>query len=475
MATLNQTSVNVAIERIQGQFGGGTDDVQWISTAYNLGLGIVVPATAWLSRRVGVKRLYVVAVIVFSLGAALCGLATSLNTLIGFRVVQALGGGLLPVLAQVIVYQLVPRKNIGVAMSLYGLTVIVGPAIGPTLGGWLVQDVDWRVIFYMNVPVGLLVAVGALAVLPKFQRDRAGRFDVPGFVFIAAGVSTLLLAVSEGSKWHWHSYATLLLIAGGLLCLAIFVVIELNVAEPVVDLRLFGNSVFTISAVIQSLLQMGLFAGSFYTPLFLQQGQQLNALQAGLILLPAGLVTVAVMPLSGRLFDRMGARWLGAVGALLTAIGAYSMHVITPEMGRGLIIVANCVRNAGVGLALIPVMTGSMVRLPTERIAQASAINNLVGRLSASLALPMLTAFLIQQQAQQYLSASGLYPAVSPGFPSLQAIASGGAAAVQGLYLTVQNQAFASGLDDLFLLMAGLLAIGALLSLLLPGKPSTTT
>jgi EmrB/QacA subfamily drug resistance transporter len=470
MAVLDSTIVNVAISRIQGQFGGSTQDVEWISTAYTLVLGIVVPTSAWLGSRFGLQRLYLRAVVIFSIGSALCGLASSLNILIAFRVLQALGGGLMPVLAQTILYQLVPRKSIGVAMSMYGLGVVVAPAVGPVLGGWLVQDVSWRLIFYINVPVGVLVSVGIMTLLPKFPRGQAMRFDVPGFLFVATGLTCLLIAFSEGSTWHWGSYATLLLIAAGFLCLAIFVVIDLNVAEPILDLRLFGNGVFALSALLQALLQIGLFTGAFYTPLFLQQGQQLDAFTAGLTLLPSAVVTTVMMPLSGRLYDRFGPRWPGAIGSLLVAIGTYMLHIITPQMGRDVIIVANCIRNAGVGMALIPVQTGSMSRLPLERINQASPMNNLVGRLSSAMALPLLTTFLTQQQAQQYLHASALLPSVSPGFPDLQSIAAGGQRAIIGLYAVVQNQVFGSGLDDLFLLTAGMSAIGALLALLLPGR-----
>ena len=470
MAVLDSTIVNVAISRIQGEFGGGIDDVEWITTAYTLVLGIVVPTSAWLGGRLGLRRLYLGAVVVFSVGSALCGLASSLNILIAFRVFQALGGGLMPVLALTILYHLVPRKNIGVAMSMYGLGVVVAPAVGPVLGGWLVQDVSWRLIFYINVPVGVVVSLGILTLLPNFPRAQGGRFDVPGFLFVAAGLTALLIAFSEGSTWQWGSYATLVLIAGGLLCLGIFAVIELNVAEPILDLRLFGNGVFALAAVLQSVLQIGLFTGAFYTPLFLQQGQQLDALTAGLTLLPSAVVTTAVMPLSGRLYDRLGARWPAAIGSLLVAIGTYSLHVVTPQMSRDLIIVANCIRNAGVGLALIPVMTASMSRLPLERIKQASPMNNLVGRLSSAMALPLLTAVLTQQEAQQYLHASALLPSVSPGFPDLQSIAGGGQEAIIRLSAVVQNQVFGSGLGDLFLLTAGMSAVGALLALLLPGR-----
>jgi hypothetical protein len=260
----------------------------------------------------------------------------------------------------------------------------------------------------------------------------------------------------------------LLLVAGGVLCLAVFVVVELSAREPILDLRLFGGWVFSLSAVLSGLLSVGLFAGAFYTPLFLQQGQGLGAFEAGLTLLPAALVTTVMMPLSGRLYDRFGARWLGAVGFLLLAVGTYMMHVITPEISRTPIIVANCIRNGGIGLALIPVITGATAGLPTARTGQASAILNVVQRMASALALAALTALLTGHEAQQSLSQASLLPTVAPGFPQLTAIAGHGQGAILGLDGTVQNQAFGGSLDDVFLLTAGLSAIGVLLALLLP-------
>jgi EmrB/QacA subfamily drug resistance transporter len=472
MALLDTSIVNVAISRIQGEFGGSTTDVEWISTAYTLTLGVVVPTSAWLGDRFGLQRVYVVALVGFTIGSALCGVASSLNTLIAFRVFQAIGGGLLPVLAQTMIYRLVPRDRIGSAIGLYGLGIVVAPAVGPTLGGWLVEDVNWRLIFYINVPIGVVVTILSLALLPGFARGPARRFDLPGFVFVGGALTCLLIAFSEGTNWGWTSYTVLLLVAGGLLCLAVFVVVELSVREPILDLRLFGGWVFSLSAVLSGLLSVGLFAGAFYTPLFLQQGQGLGAFEAGLILLPAALVTTVVMPLSGRLYDRVGARWPGAAGILLVAVGTYMLHVISPEIGRMPIVVANCIRNGGIGLALIPVITGATAGVPTTMTGQATAILNVVQRMASALGLAALTALLTGHEAQQSLSEASLLPTVVPGFPQLGAIAAQGQGAIVGLDGTVQNQAFGGALDDVFLLTAGLSAIGVLLALLLPtGSP----
>jgi EmrB/QacA subfamily drug resistance transporter len=474
MALLNTSSVNVAISRIQGEFGGSATQVQWISTGYTLMLGVVVPTSSWLSDRYGARRVYMVSLLVFALGSVLCGLASSLNTLILFRVVQAAGGGLLPVRAQAMIYRMVPRDRIGSAMGVYGLGIILGPAIGPTLGGWLVQDISWRLIFYVNVPIAAIGIVGVLTLLPRFADGPGRRFDLPGFVFIAGALACLLIASSDGSdpSYGWTSYTVLMLAAGGVLCLAVFVVIELSVEEPLLDIRILGGWVFSNSLALSALLQVGLFAGSFYIPLFLQQGQGLNALEAGLTLFVPALVTTVIMPLSGRLYDLIGARWLGAVGTLLVGASAYAMHALSPQTMRGPIILASCIRNAGVGLALIPVTTAGIASVSASKVGQASAINNLVGRVASALGLALLGSVLTGHQWQQLNDDGALLSAVSPGFPQLNDIAARGQSGILGLYRAVQNQGFSGGLDDLFLLTAGLCAIGVLVALLLPsGSP----
>ena len=472
MALLDTSIVNVATSRIQADFGASTDQVQWIATGYSLALGIVVPTSGWLGDRFGLRPLYIVSLLAFVGGSALCGIAWNLNTLIVFRVVQAIGGGLLPVLAQSIIYRLVPRDRIGSAMGLYGLGIVVAPAIGPALGGWLVEYVNWRLIFYINVPIGILGALAALSILPHFAKRPGQRFDLVGFLFVGSGLFALLLAFSEGSSWGWTSYRVLMLIAGGLLSLAVFVVVELSVEQPLLDLRIFGSFGFSVSSVLIGLISTGLFAGAFYVPLFLQQGEGYGPFQAGLtLLLPAAVMSV-MMPISGRLYDRIGARWPGAIGLLLVALGTYLLRDITPETSRSALILVTIVRNVGIGLAMMPIMTGAMAVVHADRVGAASAINNIVQRVASALGLAVLTSVLIAHQAQQVAARSGLLPSASPGFPDLSHLAAQGQAAVLALLSSVENQALGNALGDVFLLTAGLTAIGVLLALLLPGAPA---
>ena len=226
MSVLDTSIVNVAIPTIQNEFGGTTQDVQWVLTGYTLMLGVVVPASAWLGDRFGLSRLYNVALLIFAAGSALCGLAWDLNSLVIFRILQAIPGGILPVVTLTILFKIVPRERLGTAMGLYGLGVVFAPAVGPSLGGYLVEYVDWRLIFYINVPIGILGAVAGVLVLPSFPRRVGRSFDVLGFVTIAGGLFTLLLALSKGEDWHWFSYRILGLFTLSVLLLELFVVID---------------------------------------------------------------------------------------------------------------------------------------------------------------------------------------------------------------------------------------------------------
>ena len=470
MAVLDTSIVNVAIPHIQTQFGGSNDDVQWVVTAYTLSMGVVVPVSGWLGDRFGLRRIYNLALVLFIAGSALCGLAWGLNILVAFRILQAVGGGLLPAISMAMVYRIAPRERIGMAMGLYGLGIVFAPALGPILGGYLVEYVDWRLIFYINVPIGILGLVAALLVLPQFRSGTEDRLDALGFATICTSLFALLLALSEGSSWGWTSYRVLGLFAVGAFTMAVFVIVELSVEKPMLDVRLFRYWAFTNSTLLIGILMAGLFAGFFYVPLFIQEGQGTGAFDTGLILLPSALVTAVLMPISGRLYDRIGSRWPAAIGLLITAYGTYLMHNLGPDTTRGQVVMWMSIRSLGMGLAMMPIMTGAMAVIPTAMVARASALSNIVQRSSAALGLAVLTSVLTSQQAQQLNGRAALLPAVAPGSTSLQGVASGGQQGLLGLTRSVQVWVFGGAIDDLFLLTAGITSVAVLLALMLPSQ-----
>jgi EmrB/QacA subfamily drug resistance transporter len=466
MSVLDVSIVNVAIATIQSDFGGSTADVAWVTTAYSLVLGVIVPASAWLGDRFGLDRVYMIALAGFAAGSALCGLAWSLNSLIAFRVIQAIPGGLLPVVTLTMVYRIVPRQKIGTAMGMYGLGIVFAPAIGPTLGGYLVEYMSWRLVFYINVPVGVLGLIAAAIALPKFTRAPTRPFDVWGFITVATGLVALLLAFSEGQSWGWSSYRVLILIVGGALLLALFVTIELEVEHPLLNLQVFHSAAYTTSLIIMGVMMTGMFATLFYIPLFLQSGQGYQALDTGLLLLPQALVMAVLMPISGRLYDKIGPRWLVVSGLLVAAFGSYGLAGINPDMTRTEIVSWMCIRAAGVGMAMMSVMTGGLAALHPQLTNSGSAINTVVQRVSAALGLAALTAMATAQQAQLAEGRADLLSSASSQANHLQLLQ------LFGLYRRTQISVLADSYANVFILTAAFTAAAAVGALFLRSGPA---
>jgi EmrB/QacA subfamily drug resistance transporter len=483
MSVLDVSIVNVAIPSMQKDFGVTTDQIQWVSTAYSLALGVIVPASAWFGGRLGLGRAYVVSLLAFGVGSAFCGLAWDINSMIVFRIIQAIPGGIIPVVALSMVYQLVPREKIGAAMGLYGLGIVFAPAVGPTLGGYLVEYVDWRLIFFINVPIGILGAIAALIWLPLPKGTRGRKFDTFGFLAIATGLFSLLLALSEGESWGWTSYPVLILFTVGALCLALFVVIELEVDQPMLNVRVFKYWPFTNSLILIAVLSVGLFGVLFFIPLFLQQTQGLGAFDTGLLLLPQAIVMGILMPVAGRIYDRFGPRWPAVIGLSILAIGTWMLRDISVTSSWTDLRWILMFRAIGMGLAMMPIMTGGLSAVPPDQVSGASAFNNLTQRTSAAMGLAALTALLGSGQAQQLADTGGIMGAASGGMSGAAAGAAGaaasgastaGASAATGgmtpmlhsymMYTQVQGSAFVTGLDNLMIVTAVLSAIGVVLA-----------
>jgi EmrB/QacA subfamily drug resistance transporter len=466
MSILDVTIVNVAIPTIQNDFGTTVEDVQWVANAYTLSLGVVVPLSGWLGDRFGYGRVYILSVLGFALGSALCGISWDLNSLVAFRILQAIPGGIIPVITLAMLYRIVPREKIGTAMGMYGLGVVFAPAVGPTLGGYLVEYVDWRLIFFINVPIGVLGAVAAMLALPHFAPGLAGRFDTWGFLAVASGLFALLLALSEGESWGWTDYRIVMLLIYSALSLALFVVIELEVDEPLLDVRMFRHWQFTNSLVLISLMSVALFSGLFYVSLLLQQAQGLGAFETGLVMLPQALATAVMMPISGRLYDRVGPRLPAVVGLTLVAVGTYLMTELRVDTPRDHIMWLLVLRGFGMGLAMMPIMTGGLAAVPPHLVSRAGAFNNVVQRTAAALGVAVLTAMLTSNQAQTMADRAALIPhnATAP------ALGVPGTSPLLGLYAWYQQtnlRIYVVALDEVFLVTAVISVLGVLGALLL--------
>jgi EmrB/QacA subfamily drug resistance transporter len=465
MSVLDTSIVNVAIPKMQNVFGVTADDIEWIATSYTLVLGVIVPASSWLANRVGMTRLYIISLLSFAGGSALCGVAWDLDSMIAFRVLQAIPGGVLPVVSLSMLYIIVPKEKIGSAMGIYGLGVVVAPAVGPTLGGYLVEYVDWRLIFFINVPVGILGAIAAFMLLPNFPGQPAGRFDVLGFLTIATGLSSLLLALSEGQSWGWTDYRTVILIIIGLVSLALFVVVETAVENPLLDIRVFRVWPYTNSLLLIAVLSIGLFSVLFYIPVYLQQARGLQAFEAGLLLMPQALVMLVLMPIAGQIYDRIGARVPAVIGLTIMAVATYLLTNLTAVTSKGEIIAILCLRAFGTGLCMMPIMTSGISAVPPAIVGSASAFNNVAQRVSSALGLAALTAFMTIQQAQLGADRSGL---VNPQtLPSLGQGQTGQMLGTYAIYQQTSTQVYVASLGDVMIITTVMTAVAIVLAFFL--------
>jgi EmrB/QacA subfamily drug resistance transporter len=364
-------------------------------------------------------------------------------------------------------------------MGLYGLGIVVAPGVGPTLGGYLVEYQNWRLIFYINVPIGILGAAAALAVLPAFPGARTHRFDLPGFLCVAGWLFSLLLALSEGQSWGWTSYPVLILLAAGVNLLLAFVAIELARQEPLLDVRVFTSWPFVNSLLLTAILSVGLFAVLFYVPLYLQQAQQLTPWHTGLTLLPQAIVMVLIMPFAGRIYDRVGPRWPAVIGLSIAGGGTLLLTKINIDLPRPELMVFLCIRAAGLALAMMPIMTGGISALPAQRVSSGSAFNTLTQRVTSALGLAVLTGLATTQQAQFMADRSGLLRAGGAAAdPRIVQMTQQGPSGTLGLWQQLQVEVAAQAYSDVFLVAGWAMLAAVLLAFLLrngraPGGENT--
>ncbi|HWN32456.1 MAG TPA: DHA2 family efflux MFS transporter permease subunit [Pseudonocardia sp.] len=479
MSVLDTSIVNVAIPRMQIDLSASVSDVEWVVTGYTLALGVIVPLSGWLGLRLGQTRLYVLAMFGFAFGSALCGLAWDLDSMIAFRVLQAIPGGALPVVTLIVLYQIVPPEKIGVAMGLYGLGIVLAPAIGPTLGGFLVEYVDWRLIFFINLPIGIAGALLALIVFPRHHPTSWPRLDLWGFVTVAYALFALLLAFSKGEDWGWTGYRILGLFVSAALSFALFVVIELEVDTPLLDLRIFRSLAYSQSLLLLGLGVAGLFSSLYFLPQYLQRVQGLRELDSGLVMLPASLVLVVLMPAAGRIYDRVGPRYPIAVGMAVMAYGSYLLAHITPHTPRLDIETWLVIRNVGIGLSLMPIITAGVSALPSTLTAAGSTMNNVVQRVAASVAIAVFGSLNSSEGAQLMadrgaLTSVALVHAAARRLPkAAAAVARNEPAAALGVaYQELVKEVTTETYANVFFVVALLCAGGALVGLTMrSGRP----
>jgi EmrB/QacA subfamily drug resistance transporter len=482
MANLDTSIVNVAIAKIMNVFNTDTRTVQWVSTAYTLGMGVIIPFSGWLSDQIGLKNLYLISMVGFVVGSLVCAMSWNIDSLIAARALQALGGGMVGPTMMSMVYRIVPRDKIGTGMGILGISYLVAPAIGPTLGGYLVEYVDWRWIFTINLPIGLLGILFAFFIIPEIPKStNVGKLDVGGFVTSSGGLSCLLLALTNGQDWGWIDERTVLLLFGAVALLGLFVYLELTTERPLLDIRMFCYRSFTLANIVMMCTTVGLFAGLFYVPLFLQNVCGLGAMEAGLLMMPGAVVSGLVVPIIGRICDWTGPKVILVVGLILLALTSYNFQFLSLDTAYTTICIWIVFRVFGIVTSTMPVNVAVMAEIPPELTNQASAMNNILRNVASSFGLAILTALLT---VRTQMHAEHLTEAITPwsislhetvlGYSRSLGIAGNDAMGkiLGGLGLKIQQLAFVKGIDDIFTIVIILTVISILPALFLKkGKP----
>jgi DHA2 family multidrug resistance protein len=391
MAVLDSEVVNVAIPKMMSVFATTQSTISWVVTIYLLTQGMLTPASGFIGERFGYKKVFLFALAEFTMGSALCGFSWNVGSIIFFRVIQAMGGAMLIPLSMAILFNLSKPEKRGVIMGFWGIAIIFAPAFGPTLGGYLVEYLDWRLIFFINVPVGILGFLMAKAVLPEFPAKKMYKFDIPGLITSLTGFFCLLYALSDAPDSGWTSLKIISLLTAAAILLSLFVVLELTTSHPMLDLRLLKNRIFTVSVIATGLISMTMLGILFILPVFLQNGLGLSPLETGLLTMPGALVTGLLMPVSGALFDRMGARVPATIGIALVLCLSILLTNINLEWSFSSIMLLYMFRSAGMGLSNMPINTAGMNAVPRPQISQATALMNTMRMVAGSLGTAILS------------------------------------------------------------------------------------
>ncbi|OUZ09107.1 MFS transporter [Aeromicrobium sp. PE09-221] len=436
MSILDITVVNVALPTFQTDFGTvdhplAYSTVAWTVTAYTLALATVIPLTGWAADRFGTKRLYMIAIALFTIGSVLCAMAWSIEALIAFRVVQGLGGGMLMPLGMTIMTRAAGPQRMGRLMAILGVPMLLGPILGPILGGWLIDVASWHWVFLINLPIGLIAMIYAWRVLDADRAEPSESFDVVGMLMMSPGLALFLFGISsipeEGTIAAPKVWITMLI--GAALVIG-FVFYSFKPQHPLLDLRLFGNRNLTVSIITMFLFGAAFFGGLLLVPTYFQQVRGESVLMAGLLVAPQGIGAMLTMPIAGALADRFPVGRIVPVGLVLILIGMFGLTQIEADTSYTFLIGTLFVMGLGMGATMMPIMTSALRTLTHHEVARGSTLLNITQQIASSVGVAVMSVLLTNGLKSSDLAGPAI---ASQADPSLVDRIGGPAAVAEGL------------------------------------------
>ena len=466
---IDTTIVNVSINTMSGNLGASLEDTAWVITSYAIANVIVIPMTSFLAEKIGRKQYYIGSILLFTLASAMCGFSTNLWELVAFRFLQGIGGGALLSTSQAILFETFPPKDRGTASGIFSLGIIIGPSIGPVLGGYIVDNLSWQWIFYVNIPIGLMAALLSYMYLrPSKGSTDNRRIDWLGIGLLAVGVGALQVVLERGETDDWFSanYIVVLSILSAI-CLSVLVWWELYTEHPVINFRVLKSATLSISAIMTFVLGFGLFSAVFVFPLYAQRIIGYSAFQTGTMLLPGTLMAALVSPFLGKMLQSgLRPQYLIIIGFLFSAIFGFFMSKSNLETGGAYFFIPLVFRGLGAALLIVPLTALAVSELKPQDIPQGAALNNMMRQMGGSFGIALINTYIAKRSAANRTSLVSHITASDPatqqrmqGF--INNLVAHGATylratqqAIGGLENTVVRQTFLLSYMDAFLLLA---------------------
>ena len=485
---VDTTIVNVALNDMRGNMGATLSEIGWVITAYAIGNVIIVPMTSWLAQQFGRRNYFAVSIVIFTISSFLCGNAHVMWELVLFRFIQGLGGGALLVTSQTIITESYPPEKRGMAQAIYGLGVIIGPTLGPPLGGYIVDNFSWPYIFYINIPIGVIATLLTLQFVrsPKYaEKKSASEIDWFGIAFLAMAVGSLQYVLERGQEDDWFNDPTILTLGiTATLGFFFFVWRELVYKNPIVELRVLGNTNLMVGTLLSFLLGFGLYGSTFVIPLYTQGLLGWTATQSGLLMIPAALMTAVMMPIIGKMLEKgVPQQYLVALGMIFFFVYSFwGYKIISPDTGKDDFFWMLIVRGVGMGLLFIPITTLSLSTLKGQQIGQGAAFTGMMRQLGGSFGIALITTFVARRNELHRMDLVSKLDANNPevvnrvnnaaanwaakGMDTRTALGS----AYQGLEYSVIKQATVLSYMDVFLYLGILFLICVPFVLMVKGK-----
>ncbi|GKS11370.1 MFS transporter [Paenibacillus chitinolyticus] len=475
---LNQTLLNVALPHLMNDFNASADTIQWLSTGYMLINGIIIPISAFLIGTFTTRQLFISAMISFTVGSLICGMAPNFTIMMIGRIVQGAGAGIIMPLMMTVILNIYPPQVRGRAMGMIGIAMFFAPAIGPTLSGWIIEHWTWRILFYVAMPIAIIDIIFAFLVLKNVTKVTKPVFDFLGFVTSTIGFGSLLYGISEAGSKGWGSVTVVSTIVIGVVFIALFIVRELTAKNPLLNLRVFKYNMFSLSTVVSCIVNMAMFGASILVPIYVQNIRGYSPIEAGLLMLPGALLMGVMSPISGALFDRFGIKPLAFIGLTITAVTTWQFAHLNADTTYSTLMWLYTIRMFGMSFIAMTIMTTGLNQLPRELASHGTAASNTARQIASSIGTAVLVTIMTNRTTYhvgQYANDLSLSnPNYNPsGLESMgaafaqqmgQSLAAGKAYASQVLYGLVTKQSTIQGINDAFVVATGLTIVALVVS-----------